>query len=1056
MLKTIPIVITGILFGLLLYPSNDTSSSTEIILIGEQHRYALGKHLQFLQDPTGTLTIEQVASPEYDTQFYPSPSKSPNFGYTNATVWVKFRLKNQNPAIDTWYLQHGYPNTQHIYLYRPTATGTGFEAIKTGTLYPAKTREIPYRNFVFSLPLPFDQEQTFYLRLQSEATLLANLTLWQPSAFYKKSNFDLLTKGLLFGSLVTAAIYSLFMWFSLKDNSYLYYILLISSITICLLAIHGLAPQYLWPNMPWLNLYVIPISNNTSIILRLIWSTHFLQIKSRTPWLHNLFLGLLGWCAFILIQVPIVPYRFVVQQNLILAFVSLVIVVMAGVVVWRQGHQEARFYVVGWGGILIIIFWTTLIRFGYLPAWFVIYYALDLSLIWLSLFLLLALADRINLLRQYAEHANIAIQASANRLNQYLEAMPTGVAVFTPQLKTAYINDTGRQLLNRPEANTYQTLSQAAKTDDFHRSGTTEPYPITNLPVSRILRGETTTIEDLEIVVKGQSVALEVSGKPIIGIDNEVEYAILVFQDITERRMNEQELASYRTKLEEMVSQRTSALKQEIAERERAEIALRQAKEKAEAANQAKSVFLANMSHELRSPLNGVMGFAELLSWDDNLTPKQKHNLNIIHRSGDHLLTLIDDVLNLAKIEADRLELEPTDIQLGTFMMSLVDLFKARAQKKGLFFLFETEFLSTNGQSSDNDPPQPETSLPTVQTDAKRLRQVLLNLISNAIKFTKTGGVTLQITTQSTAAQQVSTCFKVCDTGPGIAVADQQRAFEPFIQVGDLDSHPGGTGLGLSISRSIVALLGGTLHLESELGAGSTFWFELTLPVVSPSIVEPNQRQIIGIHGPSPTILVVDDKVNNRALLQEMLQRVGCQVMVATNGQEGLSLAEQTEPHCIITDIVMPKLSGLKLVSHLRQQPQFAHTPIIVSSASVFDTDRHQSLAVGGTAFLPKPVHSAALYELLETHVSVQWQYQNKEKEESPVPDSPDDNIILPPSDVLDKLRQLLMVGEISETKQMAAQLPAAHQPFAQQLITLINNFQLEEALTWVGNHHQT
>lgn len=1034
----------GILFSILWYPPNETDRGTETVLVGEQERYTLGKHLQFLQDPTGQLTIEQVASPDYDTQFYPSPSKSPSFGYTNATIWVKFRLKNQNPDIDNWYIEHGYPNIQHIYLYRPAATGTGFEAIKTGTLYPAKTREIPYRNFVFSLPLPLEHEQTFYLRLQSEATILANFTLWQPSAFHKKSNFDLLTKGLFFGSLVTAAIYSLFMWFSLKDHSYLYYILLISSITICLLAIHGLAPQYLWPNITWLNLYVIPVSQTTSVIMRLIWSTHFLQIKSRTPWLHKLFLGLLGWCAVILIQVPFVPYRLVVQQNLILAFVSLVIVVIAGVVVWRQGHQEARFYVLGWGGILMIIFWTTSIRFGYLPAWFVIYYSLDLSLIWLSLFLLLALADRINLLRQHAEQANIAIKASANRLSQYLEAMPTGVAVFTPQLEMAYINDTGRHLLNDQETTRYQTLPEAARTYHFQRSGSDDPYPIAELPVNRALQGETTTIEDLELMVNNQPITLAVTGKPIIDINGEVEYAILVFQDITERRLNEQELASYRTQLEEMVSQRTAALKQEISERKRAEVALRQAKENAEAANQAKSVFLANMSHELRSPLNGVMGFAEILSWDDNLTPNQQNHLNIIHRSGEHLLTLIDDVLNLAKIEADQLELQPTDFKLAPFLTDLVELFKARAEKRGLFFLFETETVSPNGQ------PDPDTILPTVQTDAKRLRQVLLNLISNALKFTTVGGVTLHVTTRPITDQQVAIHFKVSDTGLGIASADQPRIFEPFTQVGDMEKHPGGTGLGLNISQSIVTLLGSRLQVDSQLGQGTTFWFELTLPVVPSPTVEQPHRRIMGINGPAPTILVVDDKANNRAILQEMLQQIGCHVVTAQDGQAGLTVAAQTEPDCIITDLVMPNLPGLKFVSRLRQQPQFAQTPIIVSSASVFDNDRNESLAAGATAFLPKPVRSQTLYHLLEDHLSAQWHYTTPS--DAPHSDTLD-NIPLPPPEMLDELKHAIMIGDIQQVQQLTAQLPSSYQPFVKQLTTLVDGFQFQQALAWLDKN---
>jgi CheY-like chemotaxis protein len=383
------------------------------------------------------------------------------------------------------------------------------------------------------------------------------------------------------------------------------------------------------------------------------------------------------------------------------------------------------------------------------------------------------------------------------------------------------------------------------------------------------------------------------------------------------------------------------------------------------------------MSHDLRTPLNGILGYAQILDWDDNLTDEQRHGLGVIRRSGDHLLNLINDVLDLSRVEAGRVELHPTDFNLSAFINEMADLLKPRARKKKLFFLLETGRLSSDGQLI------PDVPLPSVHTDSKRLRQVLINLAGNATKFTQTGGVTLKVTARDLAESSPHRClvhFEVIDTGPGISFEDQPHVFEPFRQVGDRHNHPGGTGLGLSISHNLVGLLGGELQLKSQPGEGATFWFELNLPVVSTEEGEEashNKQRVIGLNGSPPTILVIDDNADNREVIREMLRRVGCQVQLANGGVAGLAAATELRPDCIITDLVMPDLPGLALIKRLRQRSDFADTVIISSSASVFETDRDESLAAGATAFLPKPVRSEALFDLLAEHLQVEWQYES-------------------------------------------------------------------------------
>ncbi len=495
---------------------------------------------------------------------------------------------------------------------------------------------------------------------------------------------------------------------------------------------------------------------------------------------------------------------------------------------------------------------------------------------------------------------------------------------------------------------------------------------------------------------------------------------------------------------------------QDITKRKQAEAMLQQAKEQAEAANRAKSAFLAHMSHELRTPLNSILGYAEMLSWNATIPPKQQQQLAIIHSSGQHLLTLINDVLDLAKIEADHITLHPTDVELNGFITELVALLKPRAQKKSLSFVAQIDRLDADGW------PTPDAALPTVRTDGNRLRQVLLNLLANAIKFTKSGGVTLRVAWQATdegptteneeQPAAIHLHLAVSDTGPGIPVAEQPQIFEPFKQLHNSNDNTGGTGLGLSISRRLVCLLGGELQVESQPGQGATFWFELTLPWVAavPTKKTPS-RPIVGLIGVPPTILVVDDHAPSRSMLQQMLEQVGCRVHTAENGTAGLARATELQPDAIITDLVMPDLTGQTLIRRLRQQPQFADTVIIASSASVFAIDQSDSLAAGATAFLPKPVKREALLGLLQQYLNLEWRYaardQSMNGQEDEEPAGPLSAANLPSLEEIAQLYQLALIGDVGALKEQVTILARSERlaPFAARIDQLLKNFQINE-----------
>ncbi len=902
-----------------------------VILTSAQDEYPLGRVLDYLEDPSGELTIDDVASPAFAARFVRSQVDAPNFGYTASAYWVRIRLRCSIAHDTEWRLELGFANIQHIECYRPRADQSGFEVIRTGAQYPFVTREIPYYRFVFALSLPPAAKQTIYLRFQSEASMTFPLTLRTPDAFMRHSQRTFFLSGLFYGALLLLIAYNAFLWLALRDRTYGYYVGGITCTILMQWVYDGWAGQYLWPNAPRWTEVAIPLLWGVTAILVQMFAITFLNTRARAPRGHRMMIGTIALWIISIALIPFVSYGVLARMMMLLRIFTSIFLPGISLFIWRRGYQPARYFCLAWLMTTSSLLPYILSRLGAAPSVALTEHSYQFGIVLTGLLFSFALADRIQVLRQEKDAAQ-------------------------------------RQVLT-------------------------------------------------------------------------------AFQE-KERMIAEQNI-----RLEQNVYARTRELQQEVAERQKTEIELQRAKDQAETANRAKSLFLSNMSHELRTPLNAILGYAQLLKPGAPPGSLESTGLETIERSGRHLVQLIEDLLDLAKIEAQKIELVPGVFSLLNQLETLSNMMRLRADQKGLNFVYA---------------PQP--GLPNmVFGDEKRLSQVLLNLLGNAVKFTEQGTVTLRVKT--VISEQCSVCskhpqnehfqlntdycslvFEVEDTGPGIPSDHLEHIFVPFAQLQEAGKPTEGIGLGLSISRILVQLMGDDLHVTSTLGAGSVFWFTLTLPAVavSPPPSQPGHRTIIGVRGTPPRLLIVDDHADNRAMLHDHLQPLGFVIAEAENGQGAIEQAERDRPDLVLMDLMMPVLNGFETTRRMRQSPTLGGLKILMMTANLTINAADLIADIGCDEVLTKPLQLDLLLDRLREHLKIEWIY------DEPVPTATPAHAptVLPPEADLTKLRHLAQIcafTQLMEELNCLSQQDQQYEPFANSLLQLLNTFQFDAILERLG-----
>ncbi len=886
-----------ILLGILLLPLTSLAQADAIMVPADITSIRISDKLKYFPEDSSKppLSIEEARAIPSDewTQLTHNPSFK---GSLNCCYWFTATLKFATDFRGFIEIDRPLIDDMAVYLIAEEAP-TEAKHYQLGDMYPFSTRPVKHNNMVVPVEAQAGSALKLYLREASTVTPIHQFeaTLWPEDEFLPHTLRMQIILGLYLGAFILAIVYNLFIFFSVRESAYLFYVLHALFLSLAVFTVLGYSFQYFWPNNPEWNSQSLGLYAPVNRIFAFLFCLQFLRLKERLPWLARLIQLVILIDVVVILGYPFGLYSKLYILMTIPSFLGYPLAWIAGAILWWRGVKEARFYTVAWLTYIvtmIIYIYSVIGGLNYSPNYLFATMAAQLAEIVL---LSLALADRLNIARENA-----------------VELLKTRTQLMQTEMEKA------------------ETLRKA---------------------------------------------------------------------------------------------------------------------EAAELASRSKSAFLANMSHEIRTPMNAILGYSQLMQHDSSLPTSVQCNLDTINRSGEHLLALINDVLELSKIEAGRIILHPEDFDIYAILNDMEMMFRIRCQEKDLRLLIEHSEALPQYLLADRD----------------KINQIIINLLGNAVKFTDEGGISLRVTaTPLTDDQRIKLIIDVEDSGCGIETDEYDKVFGSFEQTQSGLRSGQGTGLGLSICREYARLMEGDVTFASTLEQGSTFRAELVCEAgdITEISIPDSSRKVTGLKEGTPgyKILIVDDSDTNRDLLKQLLSPMGFDLEEASNGEEALQCFEQWHPDLMLMDSRMPVMSGTEAISKIRKSSGGADIPIIAISASAFEEDKKRILSEGANEFIRKPFKVNEVWEKIGKLLKLEYCYEQLTTDStSPIASKSElaQTISELPDELKEQLHKAVVIGDMSTIRKLTEKLSSSEDDgrkvLASTLIHHADNYNLDVMIELLG-----